>query len=174
MSDFKLRIPEVWLFKCGFQGIPAKRSWFIGQKEDGKSVTLVACEVVSCYPPDIDIQFIDCDLPKSWEGKVSAIGCRFNQADPPPHVDVPEEKATDWREKPVPNGFWFDKVEQSKVEDLKSVRECSRHPGTKLLVNPMLSTASMPSYPVYYCPECEPKVFDWAERNNPFKPGGGK
>ncbi|EKK5196986.1 hypothetical protein PN545_001017 [Cronobacter sakazakii] len=78
------------------------------------------------------------------------------------------------REAQPERGFRYDKVEPYKVHGLPTVRECSKHPGTELLVHPMERTASIPSHPVYYCPECEPKVFEWSERNNPFKPGGDK
>lgn len=169
-AEATFRLPDTWMFRWGFENHPANVPVFSADKP----TTVVDSKVVSCNPPEGDVQFIHCDLPASWEGKVSAIGCRFNQADPPPHVDIPEEKATDWSEKPIPNGIWFDKVEQSKVKGLTAVRECSKHPGTKLLVHPMLLTASIPPQPIYYCPKCEPKFFEWAERNNPFKPGGGK
>ena len=38
---------------------------------------------------------------------------------------------------------------------------CSKHPQTKRVVHPFMRTASMPSRPIYYCPECDPDVADW-------------
>lgn len=38
---------------------------------------------------------------------------------------------------------------------------CSKHPQTKRVVHPYMCTASMPSQPCYYCPECEPDVAEW-------------
>ncbi|MDN2616454.1 hypothetical protein OB912_15935 [Enterobacter kobei] len=41
---------------------------------------------------------------------------------------------------------------------------CSKHPQTKRVVHPYIRTASMPSQPVYYCPECEPGVAEWEKK----------
>ncbi|WP_225988632.1 hypothetical protein [Leclercia adecarboxylata] len=50
---------------------------------------------------------------------------------------------------------------------------CHKHPMTAMRVHPLMQTASYPPQPVMYCPECEPRVAEWAERDKKLRNGKG-
>ncbi|SAF94447.1 Uncharacterised protein [Enterobacter hormaechei] len=50
---------------------------------------------------------------------------------------------------------------------------CHKHPMKAMRVHPLMQTASYPPQPVMYCPECEPRVAEWAERDKKLRNGKG-
>ncbi|WP_323116873.1 hypothetical protein [Klebsiella quasivariicola] len=48
---------------------------------------------------------------------------------------------------------------------------CHKHPETVLQVHPFEQLMSHPPQPKMYCPECEPGVAEWAERDKQFRQG---